>query len=161
MAGQGHFLTGRASALDYPSPDGSPVKTTYTSIIAYIVGGCTYEESAFVETINKRSPQPTAATPQRPSDPSQPLRPSPLCCCSPSPSGVRVILGGSCVHNSTSSAPNRHTTLPTIARTILSPHLGSVLPLAIPVRFIEDVFDEEAADRSDHFLEKEEKKVNR
>ena len=31
------------------------MRPTYKTIIVFIVGGCTYQESAFVETINKGS----------------------------------------------------------------------------------------------------------
>ena len=52
---QSNFLNGRASASDYPSPNDVVIRPTYKTLIVYIVGGCTYQESAFVETINKGS----------------------------------------------------------------------------------------------------------
>ena len=52
---QANFLNGRASASDYPSPNDVVMRPTYKTLIVFIVGGCTYQESAFVETINKGS----------------------------------------------------------------------------------------------------------
>ena len=52
---QSNFLNGRASASDYPSPNDVVMRPTYKMLIIFIVGGCTYQESAFVETINKGS----------------------------------------------------------------------------------------------------------
>ena len=57
MCCQSNFLNGRASASDYPSPNDVVMRPTYKTIIVFIVGGCTYQESAFVETINKGSDQ--------------------------------------------------------------------------------------------------------
>jgi vacuolar protein sorting-associated protein 45 len=68
------ILTQRASTASYPcvARVSQPFASTYKLIIVYIVGGCTYEEAAFVDQLNKTTLQ------------------------------TRILLGGSCVHNSTS-----------------------------------------------------------
>ena len=93
--------------MDYPSPNDVVMRPTYKMLIIFIVGGCTYQESAFVETINKGSA--TASAQQASMRDEQTKRQRALTVVRVfvrlvSPSGVRIVLGGSTIHNSTSSA---------------------------------------------------------
>lgn len=68
----GNLLAGKLKNTTFPFVEAASYKNKYKTIVAYIVGGVTYEEAQYVHTLNESN------------------------------SGVRVILGGSTIHNSRS-----------------------------------------------------------
>lgn len=67
-----NLIKGKLKEASYPYLGTSQLRDRPQDIIIFIIGGCTYEESLAVHTFNKTMP------------------------------GVRIVLGGTCIHNSKS-----------------------------------------------------------
>ncbi|KAF8586314.1 vacuolar protein sorting-associated protein 45 [Ramaria rubella] len=112
-----HLLRGRLKDTSYPFVEGQqgvgPNSTLQRSqdVIVFMIGGTTYEEARFVATLNQES----ASVPGSSTSP----RGTPV----PPSSGMRILLGGTCVHNSSSFLQMVSSAASTFPTSIYSPLL--------------------------------------